>query len=80
MKLQFIIKGYNSETAEWMRCIGGTWMAQWVKHLPLAQVETLGSWDGVPSTGSLLRGESASPSPSTSSQAYACLYLSLSLK
>ena len=37
----------------------GTWMAQLVEHLPLAQVMILGSWNGAPpqvscSVGSLL--------------------------
>ena len=36
-------------------------MAQSVKHLPLAQVMILGSWDAA---GSLLSEESASHSPS----------------
>ena len=40
----------------------GTWVAQLVKHLPLAQVMILRFWDEVPSLGSLLSRESASPS------------------
>ena len=39
-------------------------MAQLVKHLTSAQVMISGSWDQVPCWGSLLSGESASPSPS----------------
>lgn len=42
----------------------GTWVAQSFKHLPLAQVMILGSWDGTPALGSLLSREFASPSPS----------------
>ena len=38
-------------------------MAQSVKHLPSAQVMISGSRDGVLQWGSLLSGESASPSP-----------------
>ena len=41
----------------------GTWVAQLGKHLSLAQVMILGSCDPVP-FGSLLSGESASPSSS----------------
>ena len=37
----------------------GTWVAQWVKHLPSAQIMIPGSWDGAPhgdpcSSGNLL--------------------------
>jgi len=42
--------------------VGGAWVAQMVKHLPLAQVMIPGSWDGAPAWGSLLGGEPASPS------------------
>ena len=44
-------------------CMRGTWVAQSVKQLPLAWVMIPGSRDGAPALGSLLRGESASPSP-----------------
>ena len=43
--------------------IWGTWVAQCVKRLPLAQVIIPGSWDPAPTSGSLLNGDSASPSP-----------------
>ena len=54
----------------------GAWVAQSVKHLPLAQVMISGSWDQSPHQApcSVLSGESASPSPSASPPA-----LSLSL-
>ena len=38
------------------------WVAESVKHLPLAQIMIPGSWDGAPCRGSLLSGEPASPS------------------
>ena len=61
---------------------GSTWVAQSVKHLPLAQVMILGSCDGAPELGSLLRREPASsPSALLPTHAQACsLSLSLSLK
>lgn len=40
----------------------GAQVAQLVKCLLLAQVMILGSWDPAPTSGSLLNGESASPS------------------
>ena len=42
----------------------GAWVAQSVKHLPLAQVIIPGCWDQDPSLGSLLSGESISSTPS----------------
>ena len=39
----------------------GAWVAQLVKHLPLAQVMIPGSWNRAPESVSLLSGESASP-------------------
>ena len=43
-----------------------------MKHLPSAQVMIPGSWDGAQITsGSLLSGEPASPSPSAAPPAYA---------
>lgn len=56
------------------RCIKSppwrAWVAQWVEHLPSAQVLTPGSWDGA-----LLIRESSSPSPSTPavSQSVLCI-------
>ena len=50
--------------------IRGPWVARLVKCLPLAQVTILKS--GIePASGSLLSGESASPSPSASPPACA---------
>ena len=49
----------------------GAWVAQLFKHLPCAQVMIPEGWGGVPPTsGSLLSGESASPSPSAAPPAY----------
>ena len=41
----------------------GNWVAQSVKHLPVAQVLILWCWDRAPKWGSLPIEESASPSP-----------------
>ena len=59
-----------------------TWVAQSVKHLPSAQVMIPGSWDGGPhSSGLLLSGKPASPSPSLPACALSfSLSRSLSLK
>ena len=43
----------------------GAWVAQSVKHLPSAQVMTLGTPGMSPTLGSLLSGEPASPSPAS---------------
>ena len=37
-----------------MHALRGTWVAQWIKHLPLAQVMISGSWGQTPASGSLL--------------------------
>ena len=50
----------------------GTWVAQLVKRLPLAQVMIPVSWDPGPTLGSLLSREFASPSPSVSPTPPAC--------
>jgi len=38
----------------------GTWVAQWAKHLPSAQVMIPDSWDGALESGFLLSREPAS--------------------
>ena len=53
-----------------------SWLSLWL--LILAQVVISSSWDGAPTLGSLLSGESASPSPSASTPAGMCS-LSISL-
>ena len=57
--------------------LGGAWVAQSVKYLPLAWVMIRGSWDGAstssPTSGSQLSAEPASPSPLCS----CCLFLQI---
>ena len=52
--------------------VGGRWVAQWVKHLPSAQVMIPGSWDRAPRQ-TLLSREPASPSPSAPPHAHVLL-------
>ena len=46
------------------KTVRGACVAQSVKRLPSVEFMILGSWDRAPMSGSLLSGESASPSPS----------------
>ena len=52
--------------------MGGSvaWVVQLVKHLPSVQVMLSGSWDRAPQLGSLLSGESASPSTPAPARAF----------
>ena len=58
---------------------GGTWVAQLVKHLPLAQVMIPGLGSS-PLSGSLLSGESAFPSAPPPACALALSQINLFLK
>ena len=63
---------YVSDIGYW-----GAWVAQSVKHLPLAQVMISESWDQALRQASLLRGEPASSSPSAPPHHMFSLSLSL---
>ena len=54
-------KIHRSICANLKGCPRDAWVAQSIKHLPLAQIMIPGSWDGVPHQDSLLSVEPAAP-------------------